>query len=207
MTLTFSLKNIKVLSLILSAILFSLIYLIFVAHTFAQTATSDSPLKARLEVKKERIETRKEKIKAAMETRKAKLDANRLRVCKGKEKVLTNRIGSLTRITTNMLEKFSNTVARVKEFYTNKVVAADGSVSNYDALAADIDAAKTNVDTALVNAKANAESFTCDGDDPKGTLTGFREDMQTVKSALADYRTSIKNLIVAVKTAAGGANE
>lgn len=179
-----------------------LLLISFFGDALAQTTTSDSPLKDRLEVKKERIETRREKIEIAKEARLAKLEAAKLRVCEGKEKVLTNRLSSLTRMTANMLEKFDAIATRVKDFYTNKVIPRGGSVANYDVLLADVDAAKANVDNALTNAKANAESFTCDGDDPKGTLTGFREDMQTVKSALGDYRTAIKDLIVAVKSSA-----
>lgn len=195
MTLTLSLRNTKVLSLLLSAILFSFIYLIFVAHTFAQTTTSETPIKTRVEARKERIEARKERMQT-------KLDERKLKVCQVKEKVLGNRLSSLTKMTTNMLEKFDKISTRTKEFYENKVVSAGGSVSNYDALVADIDSKKVAVDTALTTAKATSEGFSCDADDPKGALTQFRTDMQAVKSALKDYRTSIKNLIVAVKSAA-----
>ncbi len=193
MTLTTRLKNIKVLSLILSAILFSFVYLIFVAHTFAQTAEPTS---------QNRLDARKDRFEATKERMQAKLDERKLKVCQTKEKVLGNRLGSLTRMTENMLEKFDRIAIRVKEFYTNKVVTAGGSVSNYDALVADIDVKKAAVETALASAKTNSESFSCDSDDPKGVLTRFRENMQAVKSALKDYRTSIKNLIVAVKNAA-----
>jgi hypothetical protein len=55
----------------------------------------------------------------------------------------------------------------------------------------------------VTTAQTNSTNFSCDGNDPKGLLTQFRTDMQTVKQALHDYRTSIKNLIVAVRSVTG----
>ena len=99
-----------------------------------------------------------------------------------------------------MLEKFTVHAQRVEEFYTTKVVPGGKTVANYDNLVSDIQAKKTAVQTALAQAQSSLSSFDCTGNDPKGQLTQYKNDMLAVKSALKDYRTSIKNLIVAIRS-------
>ena len=131
-----------------------------------------------------------------------RLTEDRLRSCQVKEKSIKNRADGLARMANTMLEKFDSIINRVKEFYTNKVLPRGGSVANYNALLADIEAKKVLVQDALNKAQADADSFTCNGDDPKGTLSQYRVNMQAVKTALKNYRTSIKNLIVAIHSQA-----
>ncbi|MNH45908.1 hypothetical protein D3C85_1401250 [compost metagenome] len=45
--------------------------------------------------------------------------------------------------------------------------------------------------------------FKCDGEDPKGAAMGFKGHHGHVVAALKEYKTSIKNLIVGVKSAQG----
>ena len=160
--------------------IFSIVYLVFIPFSFGFYHSNLVP-------------------KASLEAKKEKLDAKKLKVCQTKEKVIKNRLESLTRLVTNQQTKFDKIATRVENFYTAKVLPTGKTLANYDALAADIDAKKAAVDSNLATAKTNADSFACGADDPKGALSGFREDMQSVKSALKEYRTSIKNLIVAVK--------
>ena len=102
-----------------------------------------------------------------------------------------------------MEDKFDKHAQRVEEYYTSKVLPSSKTVAGYDSLVADIQAKKTAVTTAISTAQNDANKFSCTGDDPKGHLTQFRKDMQAVKKALKDYRTSIKNLIVAVRSVTG----
>lgn len=195
----------KVLGFTLSLFLFLSLSFTALAQTTAEL-TPKTRLDARkdqLQEVRQKMQDRIDKVKEKREEKIAKLDAAKLKVCQTKEKVLGNRLGSLTKMSGNMLEKFDKIATRVKDFYTEKIIPAGGVVPNYDALVADIDTKKAAVDTALSSAKTNSEGFSCDADAPKEALSGFREDMQMVKSSLAEYRTSIKNLIVAVKGAAG----
>lgn len=130
------------------------------------------------------------------------LTTDKLRSCQAKENSLKKRLASLIRTATNMLEKFDSIANRVKEFYINKVLSSGRSVSNYDALLADVEAKKALVQDAINKAKEDADSFTCTGNDPKGTLSQYRVNMQAVKTALKNYRTSIKNLIVGIHSQA-----
>ena len=135
----------------------------------------------------------------------ARLDEAKLKSCQARENSIMKRAERLGNLAANMLEKFDAITERVKEFYETKVVPDGNTVENYDDLVADIDAKKEAAQASLDNAQDAISAFSCDSDDPKGLLTQYREDMQDVKSALKDYRTSIKNLIVAVHTAAGEA--
>ncbi|KKS13791.1 MAG: hypothetical protein UU67_C0016G0004 [Candidatus Daviesbacteria bacterium GW2011_GWB1_41_5] len=127
----------------------------------------------------------------------------KLRACQTREDAIKKRASRLTQLATNMEGKFDKHAQRVEEYYTSKVVPSGKAVANYDSLVADIDAKKAAVAAALTTAQNDANNFSCTGDDPKGQLTQFRKDMQAVKKPLKNYRTSIKNLIVAVRSVTG----
>lgn len=129
-----------------------------------------------------------------------------LRACQARQDAIKTRMMSLTRLATNIEMVFGSIAVRVEDFYTNKVVPSGKSLGNYNALVADIATKKGIADTDLASAESLVNSFSCTSDDPRGLLTNFRLDMQKVKSDLKDYRTSIKNLIVAVRTLAPAAS-
>jgi hypothetical protein len=128
---------------------------------------------------------------------KERLTDQGLRACESREESIKKRGDNLTRMSANMLGKFDAIVMRVKEFYEEKVISSGKSVSNYDELLADISAKKSAVEAALSEVP-QASEFDCSSDGPKALATDFREKMQAVKEALKEYRTSVKNLIVAV---------
>lgn len=132
-----------------------------------------------------------------------RLTEAKLRACQAKETSITKRMGQLEKLVTNMQAKFSAIEGRVEEYYTSKMVPSGKTVANYNNLVADIQTKKGAVQTALTQTQSDAATFTCSGDDPKGQLAQFRNDMRAVKSTLKDYRTSIKNLIVAVRSVTG----
>lgn len=119
-----------------------------------------------------------------------------LRSCQAREASIKKRMAQLTRLATNMETKFSSISVRVQDYYTS----SGKTLSNYDDLVADIQAKKDAVDSAIGTAKTNSDAFSCVSLDPKSQVNQFRLDMQAVKDALKEYRTSIKNLIVAVRS-------
>lgn len=122
-----------------------------------------------------------------------------LKSCMARESAVKNRMQSLTNLATNMEKVFDSIALRVEDFYTLKVLPSGKTLSTYDKLIADISTKKGIVDTDLMSASDMVSSFNCSSDDPRGLLLNFRIKMQKVKSDLKDYRTSIKNLIVAVR--------
>lgn len=123
-----------------------------------------------------------------------------LRSCQARESAVKNRMESLVNLVANMEKKFDAIAQRVKDYYNNKVASSGKTVSNYSSLLADIDAKKEVVQKDLTSVQEIVNKFSCTSDDPKGLLTQFRLKMQTVKKDLHSYRTSIKNLIVAVRS-------
>lgn len=132
-----------------------------------------------------------------------RLTEAKLKACQAKENAIKKRSEHLGQLVSTMMEKFDAIAKRVEEYYTTKVVPSGKTIANYDSLVSDIQTKKGAVQTALATAQSDAGSFACDGNDPKGQLLQFREDMRAVKSALKGYRTSIKNLIVAVRSVTG----
>lgn len=170
--------------------------LLLVPLFFPSLVSAESLREVSLENRVNRVETRRENIQN-------KLDDVKLKVCQRHEENITKRMSNLTELVTMMVGKFDTTAQRVEEYYTTKVVPSGKTVTNYDALVADIQTKKTDVQTALTEAQTDSTGFKCDSDDPKSQLTQYRVDMQAVKKALQAYRVSIKNLIVAVKSVAG----
>ena len=129
-----------------------------------------------------------------------KLTEAKLKVCQNKEAAIQKRNDALTKMANTMLTKFDSIATRVETYYIGTVVPSGKTVSNYDALVADIAAKKSIARADLDKASISNTTFSCTSDDPKGQLSLFRTDMQTVRQGLKDYRTSIKNLIVAVRS-------
>lgn len=134
-----------------------------------------------------------------------RLTEAKLKACQAKENSIKKRTEQLGKLATNMQEKFDAHAKRVEVYYTSKVVPSGKTVANYDSLVSDIQTKKGAVQTALTQAQTNTASFSCTSDDPKGQMTQFKDDMRAVKSALKDYRTSIKDLIVTVRSVTGEA--
>lgn len=175
-----------------SFLFLALCLLILSPLSFAQTATSSTS------------SIRQEKRQERMELVQAKRSAQVIKVCQTHEKNIQKRLTSLTNLVDNMIIKFDAITTRVKNHYTIKLVPAGKTISNYDALVADINTKKAAVTTALNKANSDVAGFSCTSvSDPKTDLTTYKKDMQTVKSALQDFRKSIRNLIVAVAKANG----
>lgn len=130
-----------------------------------------------------------------------KLNQEKLKACKGKEKNIQNRNRNSLQAGRTLLLKFNNIAERVETFYENKILASGNTVSNYDDLLADVLAKKSIAEAALEKAESTGQSFNCQGDDPKETLAEFRANILELKLDLKDYKTAVKNLIVAVHSA------
>lgn len=128
----------------------------------------------------------------------ARLEAAKLRVCQNRESAITRILERAARRVNRQLEVFNTIAQRVEAFYLDRGY----SVSNYAALVTDIDAKRDLVET-QVGLLAKDTTFSCTGDDPRGAITAWLNQRQLTNDALKDYRTAIRNLIVAVKSAQG----
>lgn len=121
------------------------------------------------------------------------------RSCEAKAASVERRMSQLVDLSQNQERVFDAIAERVKTFYNDKVIPQGITVANYNELLSDIDAKKALVDDALAKAQTDADNFSCDN--AKTSFNQFRQNMQAVKTALKNYRTSIRNLIVAVHSA------
>jgi len=115
-----------------------------------------------------------------------------VRSCQARVVSIQNRLFSLIRMSSSMLDVFSAHRDESRKHITQKVVVPSGkTVPNYSTLIANIATKKAAVSTAWTKAHTDANSFSCTTGDPKVLLFQFRTDMQNTKDALKAYRTSI----------------
>jgi hypothetical protein len=127
------------------------------------------------------------------------LDAAKLRVCQNRQRAITNIMSHAAERGQRQLDLFTTIATRVETFYTNK----GKTLSNYDALVADMNAKKAAAQTTVDALKSASANFSCDSSDPKGFVDTFKDSLKSEIEALKVYRTSVKNLIVGVKSVQG----
>lgn len=132
---------------------------------------------------------------AIKERIRGRLDENRKRVCELRSDKIKGIMSRAANQGQRHMQVFTKIYERVVTFYNNKNL----EVENYDQLVADVNSKKSAADQAIEFLKANTD-FDCNSDDPIGRVEEFRAKLKAMHQALKGYRTSIKNLIVAVKT-------
>jgi hypothetical protein len=156
-----------------------------------ETETEDKAQAAKVETKRAEIESRLDALKAE---RQGKLDEKRLSACENKSAKINSIIQKRSTQATKQLAVFKKIADRVEAFISDKKL----TIENYDALAADIKD-KEAAATAAIEANTNTV-FDCASTDSAAPGKVAKASVETVRSALQDYRTSIKNLIVKVKS-------
>ena len=168
------------------------------AKTVAELAKTE---RERAEDARKERETRTQELKQRVESMKAetkgKLDQKRKEVCEKRQVNVNKIITNSNAQGASNLAVFGNIQTKVMQFVTDKNL----TVANYDALVADADAKRATAQAALEI--AGQTTFSCDDTDPTHPGKVVSDLMLTKHGALKEYRTAIKNLIVAVKQAAG----
>ena len=157
-------------------------------NAVAKTATSNTPVSASSNV------SRKQQVKT-QEQQQAKM-----RICQQRQANVTKIMSNITTRVNNQLTLFNKIATNVENFYNSS--NSKHTVTNYAALVQNINQAKLQALNDQSNLDVNA-SFSCSSNNPKGMVTTFQGYMKTEISDLGNYRTSIKNLIVAVAKANG----
>lgn len=182
------------------------------AHDDRSTVTENTPAnktmaevikseKERVQTVKQQLEDRKKELQQQVQEKRAevreKLTDKRKEICDKRQvnvnKILTNSNNQGKR----NLQTFADIQAKVMQFAADK----DLTVANYDALVADADAKKAAAEATMEVAEQT--TFSCDEADASGPGKVVSDLMHTKHDALKGYRTAIKNLIVAIKQAAG----
>lgn len=161
----------------------------------AQTAEKEAQKKALAQ--QEALRKQQALTNQQLSEKKGRLDETRLKTCQNREKTINgimSRISSRGNKHLGVINKISE---RVQAFYKEK----DLTAVNYDALVAAVNTAKTSAEAKLAAIKSSSVEFKCDGSDPKGAGQQFKDNLKLEISALKEYKTAVKNLIVVVKSA------
>lgn len=166
------------------------------ANTTAQTITDQQ----RAATFKTQFEDRKKELQQQVQEKKAeikeKLSDTRKKVCEKRQVNINKIITNSNAQGASNLAVFQSIQGKVMQFVTDKNL----TVANYEALVADADAKRGDAQAAFEVARQT--TFSCDNTDPSSPGKVVSDLMHTKHDALKDYRTAVKNLIVAVKQAA-----
>lgn len=132
-----------------------------------------------------------------------KLTGPKLELCGNRKTHITDVMERISDRAQKQLVLFGNTATRVETFYTN----SGKTLSNYTSLVNDINTKAAAAQAAFTTLKNAGSNFSCTASDPQGAITTFKADLQNEIAAMQAYRTSVKNLIVAVKTLVGDTTE
>lgn len=128
-----------------------------------------------------------------------KLADAKLKACQNRQKAITNIMTRLADRGQKQTDLFGTIADKTKSFYTTK----GNILANYDVLVADVTAKKAAAQSAVSVIVSSSTTFDCSGDNPKGMVNSFKNSLKSEIEALKAYKTSVKNLIVGVKSVQG----
>lgn len=166
------------------------------AQSTQPTVEQPSDVKSQAESKKTTAQAKAAEKKEAAQT---KLSDAKLKSCQNREKAITNKMARISDRGQKQLDLFSSIAEKTEKFYADK----GKTLSNYDVLVADVATQKAAAQTAVDAVKSTSIEFKCDGTDPKGAASSFKVALKSEIDALKAYKTSVKNLIVGVKSVQG----
>ncbi len=134
--------------------------------------------------------------RATQEDHQAKLTAVKLKVCEHRQKSIATTMSRIADRGQKQLDLFTTIATKTEAFYTSK----GKTLTNYQALVADVTAKQAAAKTTVDTIKADSASFSCSSTDPQASIATFKSALQSEIQALKDYKTSVKNLIVGVKS-------
>ncbi len=164
----------------------ALVALLVVTPSFA--------LNARAEEAKEQATTNKEAVSL-------RLEAKKLEVCEKHQARITSILDNMVARGTKQYGVFDKIVTKTLAFAETKNITVD------PAMIEAVNAAKPQADAAIDATENTSSEFGCNKNDPKGTASQIKEKLKAQISALKEYKTAVKNLIVSVKSSQSSAND
>lgn len=137
------------------------------------------------------------------EIKQDKTAAVKQKACEAHKNEIDNRAKNYSAAAQRHLDVFNGIFTKLQNFYTKKGL----NVSNYDTLVADATAKQTAATNAVQALKDADVTIDCTSTDPASTVATLKVAVQNARQALKDYRTSLKNLVVAFKGASTGTSK
>lgn len=188
----------KHVTFLVSGLLLGILFVTPISALDTITTTNDKEERqAQIEERRQELRT---KVTTMREARQEKLDAKRLDVCQKRQERINSIVSKSVEQSTKHLATFQKIEERVTQFYIDKSL----TVTNFDELVATVDekeaAAIASID---ISAETTFDCETTDGSNP-GSIV--RDLVRSQHQALKEYRTAIKDLIVAVKSSQSSAD-
>jgi hypothetical protein len=139
----------------------------------------------------------KQKLAELRSQKAAKTAEQRQKACEQRKTSINNRITAYNKAANNKLTHFNTIFERVKKFKTDKAL----QVSNYDALVATATSKQQAATDAVAALKALTADFDCTSTDPGATVASIKSATADARTALKEYRKSIKDIVVALAQA------
>jgi hypothetical protein len=150
----------------------------------------------KMKERKSELESKKSEMEAKRSEVKEKFTEKRLEKCKEREARINEKMKKISERKAKQVEVFNKIAERTMTFYEENNL----TLANYDALVADVVAKRGIADAEIENLKNTTVDFKCDSEDPLKVSEAFKTARESVKKAMKDYKTSVKNLIVGVKS-------
>lgn len=133
-------------------------------------------------------------------TKPAKLDEAKKKVCEQKTKVIEQHSVKLLTHVEKKVEVFDNIADKVKKFAETR----EAKPVDYEALLERLVVKRAAALEAGAGIKTASAGFSCNGENPKGQGSLIVGESKLGRSALKEYQTAVKDLLVGVKSANGG---
>lgn len=185
--------KIKVVAIGLVVVLAASLSLNFASAQPVNTAPSSSDTTTPPEGTQTRQQRRQN---ATNQRRPTHLSDARMKLCLHRKDKINAILSRFAQRGQSRLEVFNKISDRVEAFYVKK----GRSAQNYDQLVAVLNTKKASAEIAVQTLKSASGTFSCSAENPKATVTSFKQSAKTMRQALKDYKTDLKNLIVAVKS-------
>jgi chromosome segregation ATPase len=146
----------------------------------------------------------KERVQSARSTAQDKSQERRQQVCIQKVARVKKNLSGFSEHAKARLDRDAAIADKVFAYYETKLVPAGVAVADYADRRAAIAAWRSELEAAVAQAKASAETFSCESEDPKESLGIFKEGVQGINTALKGLRTEARELVVEIRKAAKG---
>lgn len=152
----------------------------------------------KLDEKKTLLESQiKEQTQSA---RTEKLDDAKKKICETKTDGIKTRMEKISETGQKHRDFLNSASEKINSFVTKNSLV----VENYDSMLTDIENAKASLEASHEVLKTYKDKFSCDSE-PKAIASEFQSALQSMKDAEKTYKSSVKTLLDAVRSAAQAA--
>jgi Ulp1 family protease len=156
--------------------------------------------KTRLDAARSEAQKHRDAVKADVQD---KLSEAKQRICDGRKQSISSILDRIGKRGDRHIEVVDQISERTQAFYKEQAL----SITNYDAIVADITVAKATADAAAQAVIDAQPDFSCSAGNPKLASDSYKALLQARADAVGAYRDSVKTLVTAVKAAAQAAEQ